>query len=790
MSPDWIPQTAAATLSFGAGQIIAAGGQVPIAGGNAQVQASLPSHRALLTAARLSFAGHDAPVVTGTGSMEWTASRQAIALTIAADRVAFADLARYWPPQAGRDPRAWVTTNITQGTASHAHFELAAVLAGGEATLTRANGQLQGEDLTMSWLRPVPPLTHLNATLTLQSPDAIAIAIPTAAQAPSDQNSPPLRLSNASLRITGLTGAVQTGAIEADLSGPVAQTIALLSEPRLRLLAKHPLNFGVPSGALTAHLQVQLPLDSKVTMEQIAIRANGALANLHLGSVIAGKDLDQGQISLLADTNGLSLDGPALLAGVPSNLSVRMDFRAGPPNQTVASYAAHGSATAAQLQAAGLPAGGLVDGSVSYTASVTEQRNGNGQVQAHVDLRAAALKFTTLGWQKAADTDTTADASVLLQHDQVVAVDRLSVVGPDVNVQGRATYAAGQPVALVFDRIELGQTRAAGTVRFATAADPHITADLHGNLLDLGSRLQPAANRSTPNRAQAEAAARQRRSAAASATVQRGRPWKADLHFAQVLLGPGHTLGNVVAHAENDGLLVQRAQVTGQAGSGGFRMTLSPQGASRRLQGKAQDAGGLLQALDLTSAVRGGTLQVDAAYDDTQPDHPLAGTVSADRIRIVGAPAVARLLQAVTLYGLVDVLRGPGLGITHLVAPFHYADSVLTLDGARAFSSSLGVTTQGDIDLAAQRADLTGTIVPGYFFNTLPGKLPVLGKLFSPEKGGGVFSGTYKLSGPLSDAKVQVNPLAALTPGFLRGVFGGPAPDQTPPPPAKPPPAT
>jgi hypothetical protein len=34
------------------------------------------------------------------------------------------------------------------------------------------------------------------------------------------------------------------------------------------------------------------------------------------------------------------------------------------------------------------------------------------------------------------------------------------------------------------------------------------------------------------------------------------------------------------------------------------------------------------------------------------------------------------------------------------------------------------------------KAAITGTIVPAYFFNAMPGRLPVVGKLFSPEKGG------------------------------------------------------
>ena len=791
LGQNWILQTVDTDLQLGGGSIAVASGAVPIAGGTAQLTAAPPTRQASLTARiALQPAGNAAPpMLTATGMLIWTAARADATLALQTDRVPFADLARYWPPGAAHDARAWVTTNVTAGTATAGSFDLAATadLARGSATLTHATGHLEADDVTLAWLRPVPPLVHAKATLTLLSPDAITIAIRSATQAPSDPATPPLVLSNASLRITGLASATEIGLIEGDIAGPVAQTMALLREPRLHLLSQHPISLGVPAGTQTSHLQMRLPLDAKVTIDQIAIHAAGELAALHLGGVIGGKDLDQGQLALQASNDGLTLAGTAQLAGIPSNLAVAMDFRAGPPGQTIASYKADGTASVAQLQAAGLPAGGLVDGSVTYTAQVSEHRDGSGAVLAHVDLRAAALKVGPLGWEKAQDTDTVADASVLLDHDQVVAVDRLSVVGPNVNVQGKAIYAAGQPVSLQFDRIELGRTRAAGNLRFPTTADPALHADLHGAVLDLASRLQPDPDRRTPGRAEAAAAARQRRTNAAAVTAQRGRPWKADLHFDQVLLGPDRSLAAVAAHAESDGLLLHRAQMTGQAGAGSFRMSLIPQGSGRSFSATAQDAGGLLRALDVASSVQGGTLSLGGVYDDTQPDHPLVGTALIDKFRIVGAASVARLLQAMTLYGVVDVLRGPGLGITHLVAPFRYADAVLTLDNARAFSSSLGFTTKGDIDLAAQRADLTGTIVPGYFFNTLLGKLPVLGKLFSPEQGGGVLSATYKLSGPLGNPKVQVNPLAALTPGALRGLFGifdtdqsQPAPPPTP----------
>jgi hypothetical protein len=125
-----------------------------------------------------------------------------------------------------------------------------------------------------------------------------------------------------------------------------------------------------------------------------------------------------------------------------------------------------------------------------------------------------------------------------------------------------------------------------------------------------------------------------------------------------------------------------------------------------------------------------------------------------------------------TLYGLVEAARGPGLGFTRLEAPFRLSDDTLELTDARAFNASLGMTAKGQIDLARHAADLTGTIVPAYFFNSLLGDIPLVGRLFSPERGGGLFAATYSVRGSLDDPNVSVNPLAALTPGFLRGVFG------------------
>jgi AsmA-like protein len=197
-----------------------------------------------------------------------------------------------------------------------------------------------------------------------------------------------------------------------------------------------------------------------------------------------------------------------------------------------------------------------------------------------------------------------------------------------------------------------------------------------------------------------------------------------------------------------------------------------PNRGGRRVTASADDAGELLRGLDYLRSMQGGKLSVQAEYDDAQPGRPLSGTANIENFRVRDAPALGRLLQAMTLYGLVELVQGPGLGFTRLIAPFRLTDDALDLTDARAFSSSLGLTAKGRANLDVQQLDMQGTIVPAYFFNSLLGNVPLVGKLFSPERGGGLFAASYTVRGPIEDPQVSVNPLTALTPGFLRGLFG------------------
>ncbi len=662
------------------------------------------------------------------------------------DHAAFADLPALWPAAWGGHVRPWLTRNVTSGTARDGAVRLTVEAAEdlSDFKLNEASGTLLGDDLTIHWLRPVPPIEHARAVLTVQGPDVIEIAVPSARQGG-------MALQNGMVRITGLSVKDQIMAVATDVTGSVPELLALLKQPRLKLLDRKPIPMRNPAGALAGKLTVDLPLEHDLDFDQVKIHAQGRLSGLRLGGLVAGRDLDHGDIGIDVTSEALKVSGHAAIADIPGAITVEMDFRGGPPSQVVRRASLAGRATARQLTGAGLDPGGLITaGAMGFNAAYAARRDGRADVRLQADLRNTGLALA--GWRKAPGQPAEASAQVLLQGDKLLGIGSIQARGPGMQVVGRAEMVGERPALLRLERIVLGPTQAAGEVRFPLTPAGPIHVRLSGPLLDLSTELsrKPARTPSAPQEA--------------------GTPWVADVRFERVLLGEQRSIGGVSAHAESDGrrLRVLRAESTGPER---IQAVIAPQGNGRLVSLRAADGGALLRAFDVIDTVQGGRLSLEAHYDDTQADPPLSGTADLSEFHLRGAPIVGKVLQAVTVFGVVDALSGPGLLFSHMTLPFRYGGDVLEIGEARAYSLSLGITARGRIDVARKLADIKGTIVPAYVFNSLLGRIPLIGRVFSPERGGGLVAVDYSVRGALADPAVSVNPLSALTPGFLRGLF-------------------
>jgi AsmA-like C-terminal region len=249
--------------------------------------------------------------------------------------------------------------------------------------------------------------------------------------------------------------------------------------------------------------------------------------------------------------------------------------------------------------------------------------------------------------------------------------------------------------------------------------------------------------------------------------------WTLDVRFDRAILANGENAANPRLTASGDGGSVSLLDLAGLMGAGaGFSVKIGPQAGKRHLYVDARDAGAFLRGLDAVRTMRSGHLTIDANFEGRSGYSPLAGAAAIDNVVVTNSPLLGKLLQAITLYGLVDVLRGPGMTFSRVVVPFQYDGINLNIDQAHADNPSLGLTAKGWLGLSSGQTAISGTVVPAYFFNSMLGQLPLVGKLFSPETGGGVFAVRFALTGPVDTPSVSVNPVSALTPGFLREIFG------------------
>ena len=663
-----------------------------------------------------------------------------------------ADLPHYWPPSVAPKPREWLAENLTAGMLREGAWRVEARIGadGSAPGITGLTGSARADGVSVHWLRPIPPFENVTGEARF-SLDKIDISATSGQQSGTE-----IMADGATVSISFATDPEITR-IEAKLRGPLADGWAVLRHPRLKIFDKRPPPINDPTGMLaSATLKLVFPLIKTLDIEGIDIQAELDVRDLRIPRIAFDRDLERGVATVSVSNAGLTASGTGVLGDIEARIRQETDFRNGAATDIVAREIISARADARQLAALGLDGRPLLEGPVQLDLRNETRRNGQSRLSVRADLRAATLSVEPLAWSKPPGVAGNAEAMVLMQGGQVTLIESFRIETPDSLIRGRASdVRQSVPQRIELSSVTLGRSRFTGEVRPpATRAGGQWAIALRGTVLDMAPAL---AAHAAPDKAAEEGAAA-----------------RLEARFDRVLLPHGKEIAGLDAQIRVNALgVMQQASINARLPErGGFALTITPDGQRRALSLTSDNGGALLSAFDVLKSIQGGKLTVTAHYDHSRPGAILAGDAVLEEFAVRDAPGLGKVLQAMTLYGLVDALRGPGLNFTRATIPFSLSPDALVMQDARAFSSSLGLTVKGRIDRERDTLDLEGTIVPAYFFNTLLGRIPIFGRLFSPEEGGGLFAVAYRMRGPLNDPQTSINPLAALTPGFLRGIFG------------------
>jgi hypothetical protein len=663
-----------------------------------------------------------------------------------------ADLPHYWPPSVAPKPREWLAENLTAGMLREGNWRIAARIGadGSAAQITELSGLARADGVTVHWLRPIPPFEAAAGEARF-SLDRIEIT------ANKGQQAGTAIVTDGAMVSISLTTDPEITRIEAKLRGPLAEAWAVLRHPRLKIFERRPPPINDPSGTLeAATLKLAFPLIKALDIEQVAIQADLDVRDLRIPRIAFDRDLERGVARVSVTNAGLTATGTGVLGDIEARIRQETDFRNGPATDIVAREIISARADARQLAALGLDGRPLLEGPVQLELRNETRRNGQARLAVRADLRAATLSLEPLAWAKPPGTTGNAEAMVLMRGGQVTLIESFRIETPDALIRGRANeLRQNVPQRIELTTAALGRSRFTGELRPpATRVGGQWNINLRGPVLDMAPALDSHVVPEKP--------------------VEEGTAARLEARFDRVLLPHGKEITGLEAQLQVNALgVTQQANITARLpGRGSFTANIAPDGQRRAFNLTSDNGGELLRAFDVLKTIQGGKLSVTGRYENSRPGATLTGDAVLEDFVVRDAPGLGKVLQAMTLYGLVDALSGPGLNFTRATIPFSLSPDTLVLQDARAFSSSLGVTAKGRIDRRRDTIDTEGTIVPAYIFNTLLGRIPLFGRLFSPEEGGGLFAVSYRMRGPLNDPQITVNPLAALTPGFLRGIFG------------------
>jgi hypothetical protein len=682
-------------------------------------------------------------------------------------------LPHLWPAKVGVSAREWVLENIRDGAAEETKVATrlrvrrspADPAAAPAVVLDAFNGTIRYRNLTVNYLRPLPPVRGVSGTgsFTRSRFDFV----------PMTGNIAGVRITGATVSMTRLDTNDEQFAIDFGVAGPLRDVLETINVKPFEYAREIGIDPAKVTGAAEARLSFRFPLARTLTFEQVDLSVRAQLSAVGVGRYLFKQDLTDGGFDLLIDRISLRLTGGAKLGSALGAVTATHQFKAGKDGVTTRATVRMSVDDEARRRFELDWLNPYVAGPVGLETTFTGTVSKRNEALIVVDFKDAALSVPQLNWSKPAASPSAGRIELELNDDRPVRLRDVLMHGSGLDVQGTVAFAPdGRSVQRAeMRRLVVGSTSVSGTA--TRRADGTWLADLDGASLDVSGLLKGGPDKEQPSTAP---------------------PVIANAHLGRVLLGPGREARNVTARLESNGPHWQSARIEAglAAGSGGGQMSfrLGQAGGDRGFNFSTNNFGEVVRLLDISNNIQGGQLVISGQAEDEGAKRRFRGRAEGSDYRLIQAPAFARLLGIASFSGIAALLSGEGIPFSRLYGNFVYGDDIVTLRGIRAYGGAIGITASGTVDLGKETLDLEGTLVPAYALNTILGNIPVIGNLLMGGEGQGLFGANFHAAGPFSDPKINVNPLSALAPGFLRNLFlfdagtpgsGGNASDTSPP---------
>jgi len=541
--------------------------------------------------------------------------------------------------------------------------------------------------------------------------------------------------------------------IKATGKGMAGDLLAIVDNKPFEFATRYGVDPHDLEGRGNIELQVIRPLLEHFPRERITYQIDGEFVGAKAPFSIGEFDIKSDSVILDANRDRMIMTGPVTIGPWHANMRWQETFGDNPPPTQ---YDVSGSVDADTLDKLGIASRGWFDGSADVVVKAKGRGMNVSNAHIDIDLENTALSLENILTKNEGDTAKLVGQLTRDQMEGYVVRDaKLTAEG--IAVQGSISLEADY--------------------RLKSLDLPEVRIE---NLVDGSLQIRPDMERSRL------AVLVNGRSLDVSAWTQSAletRQSKMDVPFIlsgqidTLTLDPDYVVNNANLIFSHTGQVIDTARLRALSEGGEVSIELlTLEDTTRDVEIRIPDASEAVSAFLGLDNTTGGKLHISAKLPPAGEEGAFIGAAHMENFRLNRAPALAQLLSLASLTGLADTLSTGSMQFEKFTVPFTMLRDEISIRDARLYGPALGMTGDGDINLDLRVLDFDGTLVPAYSANSILGDIPLLGDLFIQEKDGGLFALTYTVSGPFEKTQININPLSALTPGFLRRIF---KPDRT-----------
>lgn len=531
--------------------------------------------------------------------------------------------------------------------------------------------------------------------------------------------------------------------------GPAADLMGLIDEKPFEYASKYGVNPQDFSGNGNIEVKVTRPLLVNFDRNLIKYEVVGRFDNASAPFALGPHKLKDAFVTMTVDSEGMTVKGPVSIGPWKADLNWQETFDYG---ATPTRYRVEGRMDRDTLDGFGLGFREYFDGEIDLKVDAIGKGLELYSADVTADLTNSSLQIRDY-WNKEKGAAGQVTGQLKRRPSGDILFENMKVSAPGLDVQGRLELA--QNMRLI--DMDLKRVNIEGFIDAAIQSKPdpsneRLSVFMTGRYLDVSPFVSSAFENN-----------------GSGLDV----PILLTAGLDTLALQDSYLVNNANMLFSHNGVGITNARLAGQTADGDFQveMLTNTESAVRNVTVDIPNASEAAFAFLGLDNITGGRLQINAQMPPVGVQGALNGVADVEDFKLVDAPILAQMLSIASLSGIFDALGGEGLRFKEFVVPFSLEQGALNIRNARVSGPSLGMTGHGEILFKDQILDLDGTLVPAYTANSLLGDIPVIGDIFVGKKGEGIFALSYTVKGTFDKTQIAVNPLSALTPGFLRGIF-------------------